>query len=86
MKIQCPHSVQTEFIGWKDQFLAGTMEPESQYPDYPVAKRWKTWTKFLKSKWAKYSWTEGYEMPCVNTIRQWYLRNSKEQHRHLSAT
>ena len=39
MKIQCRHSVQAEFIRWKDQFLAGTIEPESQYPDYPVAKR-----------------------------------------------
>ena len=68
LRTTSPPSDQAKFIRWKDQFLAGMIEPESQYPDYPVAKRWKTWTKFLKSKWATYSWTEGHDMPSINTF------------------
>ena len=75
----CPPSVQAEFIRWKDRFILGEIEPESEYPDYPVSKRKRLWTRFLRSKWATYSWTEGYDMPQIATMQQWYTRFPKDR-------
>jgi len=86
IRITYPQSVQAEFIRWKDQFIAGEIEPESEYPDYPVSTRRRTWTLFLKSKWSTYSWTAGHVMPPITTIQQWYTRFQRGQQGSTLAT
>ena len=82
INIACPQSVQAEFIRWKDRFILGEIEPESEYPDYPVSKRKWQRTRFLRSKWATYSWTEGYDMPQIATMQQCYTRLVEQRPAH----
>lgn len=67
-----PSSLKDAIIDWKEQFLNGEIEPDN--PNYPLKTRWKTWTKFLSSKWSTYDWTKGFELPKTKTIQTWASR------------